>query len=285
MRHTKKLSVLVAASFLITACDQSGDAQVDRALQDLNVVDETNLNDVFLTVGDPDQAVLYFSRASKNDPGRIDLMRGLALSLIRARRMSEAATAWEAVTAHPEATYDDKVELADAYIRNNFWDQARETLNMIPPTHETYKRYRLEAMIADSREQWDKADSFYQTAAGLTTKPASVYNNWGYSKLTRGDFPGAERLFTDALRHDDDLFTAKNNLILSRGAQRNYDLPVLSMTQTERARLLYTLALAAIKQDDVTIGKGLLREAIDTHPQHFAEATRSLRALEENVTN
>jgi hypothetical protein len=60
---------------------------------------------------------------------------------------------------------------------------------------------------------------------------------------------------------------------------------VVPMTQIERAQLLHTLALAAIKQNDVTTGKGLLREAIDTHPQHFEEAVRSLRALEDNVTN
>ena len=101
----------------------------------------------------------------------------------------------------------------------------------------------------------------------------------------RYDYAGAERLFGDAIRQDKGLFTAKNNLVLARGAQRNYDLPVVPMTQTERAQLLHTLALTAIKQDDITIGKGLLREAIDTHPQHFAEAVRSLRALEDNVTN
>lgn len=285
MRQLFMIPAVLAAAFTLSACDQSGEQEVERALQDLNVVDETNLNDVFLTVGDPDEAVSYFTRASDNDPGRIDLMRGLAKSLIRARRNTEAVTAWTAVAEHAEATDSDRVELADAYIRANRWDEAATTLNSIPPTHETYKRYRLEAMVADSKEQWDKADSFYQTAVGLTTTPASVYNNWGFSKLTRGDYPDAERMFTDALRHNDGLFTAKNNLILARGAQRKYDLPVIAMTQTERAQLLHTLALTAIKQDDITIGKGLLREAIDTHPQHFEEAVRSLRALEDNVSN
>jgi Tfp pilus assembly protein PilF len=275
----------LAALTALAACGNQGDAAVDRALQDLNVVDETNLNDVFLTVGDPEEAVNYFSRANANDPGRIDLMRGLAKSMVRANRGAEAVAAWEAVVAHAEATNDDRVDLADAYIRVNQWDQAAATLNTIPPTHETFKRYRLEAMVADSKEQWEKADSFYQTAAGLTTTPGGVYNNWGFSKLTRGDYPGAERLFRDALRHDSTLFTAKNNLVLARGAQRNYDLPVIPMTQIERAQLLHTLALTAIKQNDITIGKGLLREAIDTHPQHFEEAVRSLRALEDNVTN
>ena len=285
MRQLFMIPAVLAAAFTLSACDQSGEQEVERALQDLNVVDETNLNDVFLTVGDPDEAVSYFTRASNNDPGRIDLMRGLAKSLIRARRNTEAVSAWTAVAEHAEATDSDRVELADAYIRANRWDEAAATLNSIPPTHETYKRYRLEAMVADSKEQWDKADSFYQTAVGLTTTPASVYNNWGFSKLTRGAYPDAERMFTDALRHNDGLFTAKNNLILARGAQRKYDLPVITMTQTERAQLLHTLALTAIKQDDITIGKGLLREAIDTHPQHFEEAVRSLRALEDNVSN
>ena len=106
-------------------------------------------------------------------------------------------------------------------------------------------------MIADSNKEWKKADSFYETAVGLTTRPAGVMNNWGYSKLTRGDFATAERLFSDAIRQDDSLFTAKNNLILARGAQQKYSLPVMSMTQEERAQLLYTLGLSAIKQNAI----------------------------------
>ena len=285
MRHPIFLSVAALAVFGLSACDQSGDAQVERALDDMNLVDETNLNDVMLTVGDPDEAVNYFAGANQNDPGRIDLQRGLAKSLIRAGRAAEALEAWRIVTTQEEANYDDTVELADAYIRNNKWDDAAATLNLIPPTHETFKRYRLEAMVADSKQQWDKADSFYQTASGLTTTPAGVLNNWGYSKLTRGKYAEAERLFNDALRSDSGMFTAKNNLVLARGAQRKYDLPVIPMTQIERAQLLYTIALTAIKQNDVTIGKGLLKEAIDTHPQHFDEATRALRAIEDNVSN
>lgn len=285
MRHPILISAGIAAIVTLSACEKSGEAQVERAMQDLNVVDESNLNDVMLTVSDPDEAVNYFAGAVANDPDRIDLMRGLAKSYVRAKRAADAVQAWKAVVAHEESNYDDKVELADALIRGNQWDEASEMLNSIPPTHETFKRYRLEAMVADSKEQWEKSDSFYEIAAGLTTRPAGVYNNWGYSKLTRGDYADAERLFNDALRHDDSLFTAKNNLVLARGAQRRYDMPVVNMTQVERAQLLHTAALTAIKQNDLVIGKGLLQEAIDTHPRHFEEAVRSLRALESNVTN
>lgn len=285
MRHSLIVTLCAIGTLGLSACDKSGNAQVNRALSDVNVVDEANLNDVMLTIGDPNEAVAYFRRASANDPGRIDLQRGLAKSLVRARLATDAVPIWRLIVASAEATNDDSVELANALVRANDWEGAEVVLDTIPPTHETYKRYRLEAMIADSNEEWDNADSFYETAVGLTTKPAGVLNNWGYSKLTRGDFVDAERLFFEAIRHDPQLFTAKNNLVLSRGAQRKYDLPVIPMSQIERAQLMHTLALAAIKQGDVTIGKGLLHDAIATHPQHFEAAVRSLRALDANVTN
>ncbi|SPF80958.1 tetratricopeptide repeat protein [Pseudoprimorskyibacter insulae] len=285
MRHLFIVPLGVALLVTVAGCDRMRDNNVDRKIKDVNVVDETNLNDVMLTVADPNEAVRYFQRALANDPGRIDLMRGLGISLIRAKRPAEAVTAWTKVTNHKDATNDDRVELADALIRAGQWDRAAEALNGIPPTHETFKRYRLEAMIADSKEDWKKADAFYETAIGLTTTPATTLNNWGYSKLTRGDFKGAESLFTQAIRQDESLFTAKNNLVLARGAQGIYTVPVLPMTQTERAQLLHTAGLAAIKRGDVEMGKALFREAIDTHPQHFEEASRSLKALEQNVTN
>ncbi|MEL7179765.1 MAG: tetratricopeptide repeat protein [Pseudomonadota bacterium] len=284
MRHPIFLT-LCAAAIGLSACEQSGEEQVERALADINVVDESNLNDVMLTVGDPDEAVRYFANANANDPGRIDLQRGLAKSLVRAKRPNDAVQAWQVVVANEEATNTDRVDLADAFIRANAWDDAAATLNTIPPTHETFNRYRLEAMVADSRQQWDKADSFYETAVGLTTRPATVYNNWGFSKLTRGQYGEAERLFTDALRFNSNMFTAKNNLVLARGAQRNYTIPVVPMTQVERAQLMHTMALAAIKQNDVTIGKSLLNDAINTHPRYFEEAVRALEALENNAVN
>jgi len=280
MRHRVLLSLCACSTLVLAACQSGSDADVARALQSVNVIDETNLSDVMLTVGDPAEAVAYFQRATAERPDRIDLQRGLAKSLVRARKPTEAAAVWAKVLLHPEAGSIDRLAYAETLIRMNEWDRAEAELNLIPPTHETYDRYRLEAMVADSNKAWDKADSFYETAAGLTTRPAAVLNNWGYSKLTRGDHAGAERLFAEALRNDPGRFTTKNNLVLARAGQGKYDLPVMQMTQVERAQLLYTAGLAAIKRGDVTIGRGLLREALETHPQHFDEAARALAALD-----
>ena len=274
----------LAVVAILAGCAQSNDdEQVAEALKSVNVIDESNLNELMLQSGSPDEAVAYFRKASDENPGRIDLKRGLASSLVRDGKSSEGARVWAEVTSMPGATNEDRVSYADALIRAGDWDKAEAELDAIPPTHETYSRYRLEAMVADSNKEWKKADSFYEIAVGLTTTPSGVYNNWGFSKLTRGDYRDAERLFGEAVKYDPGLFTAKNNMALARAAQRNYDLPIVPMSQMERAQLLHTLALGAIKQGDVTIGKGLLRQAIDTSPQHFEAAVRSLEALESNV--
>ena len=57
------------------------------------------------------------------------------------------------------------------------WKWAEAELNKTPPTYETFERYRLEAMVADSNKEWKKADSFYEIAVGLTTTPSGTPGN------------------------------------------------------------------------------------------------------------
>ncbi|PWE27074.1 tetratricopeptide repeat protein [Pararhodobacter marinus] len=280
MRKVWMAPMCLAGLALLAGCGESMRAQTARAIDSVQSIDQENMAEMMLAVSDPREAVQYFTAQSQQYPDRVIFRRGLARSMMRAGDAEASIPIWQEVLAHPEATLDDRVDLAEAYIRSNNWPQAEATLNSIPPTHETYSRYRLEAMVADSREQWDRADSFYEIAVGLTPTPASTLNNWGYSKLTRGDARGAERLFLEALQHDSTLFHAKNNLVLARAAQRNYELPLMPMTQIERAELLHTMALAAIRQGDVSIGRALLQDAIATHPQHFEAAANALAALQ-----
>ena len=280
MRPVFRITAVVSVGLALAACDQTGSADVERAIDGVNVIDETNLNDIMLTAADPEEAVSYFRRASQQQPDRIDLRRGLGMSLIRAGHYTEAVAVWRSVVESDEVTHQDRVDFAGALIRTSDWEEAEAQLDLVPPTYETYERYRLEAMVADSNQEWDRADSFYETAVGLTTTPAGVLNNWGYSKLTRGDYEAAERLFMEAIRYDPDLFTAKNNLVLARASRGQYTLPLVEMTQIERAQLLHTMALAAIRRGDIDIGRGLLEDAIDTHPQHFEAAVQALRTLE-----
>ena len=276
-------AIALASLLVISACAENGDASKSKDLDPTSVVDATDLNDIMLTVADPNEAVEYFRTSLQKDPKRIEFRRGMAKSLIRAKRATEAVPVFEKLVEMKGSTDQDRIDLAEARIRTNDWKGAEAELNKVPPTVETYQRYRLEAMIADSQKKWKKADSFYEIAAGLTTQPSNVMNNWGYSKMARGDYKAAEKLFIEAITYDRKLFTAKNNLVLARAAQKNYALPVIPMSEEEKVQLMYTSGLSAVKQGDTDIGRGLLQDAIDTHPRHFEEAVRSLESLNRTV--
>ena len=191
MRHPRFVIAAICGGLALAGCTDPQESEVDRAIEAVNAIDDTNLSAVMLNSSDPAAAVDYFQKASTQKPDRVDLKRGLAQSLVKTKQITAAITAWKDVIAHPESTEEDKLGLADAYIRAGDWDNAEATLNTVPPTFETFQRYRLEAIIADSNEQWKKSDSFYEIAVGLTTQPANVLNNWGYSKLSRGDYKDA----------------------------------------------------------------------------------------------
>ncbi len=279
MRHTVFPALLLGGTLLLSACGQ-GQTDVSRAVSNAADAEADSIRQIMLTVAEPSEAVSYFKGRLNGKPDSIEDQRGLARSLVRGGRAAEGVVAWRKVTENKASGSEDLVETADALIRTSDWASAKAVLDSVPPTHETFQRYRLEAMVADSNRDWARADSYYETAVGLTTTPASVLNNWGFSKLTRGDSAAAERLFTEAITYDDKLYTAKNNLVLARAARKLYTLPLVPMTQEERAQLLHTAGIAAVKQGDTDVGRSLLQDAIDTHPRHFEPAVRALQALD-----
>ena len=104
IRQFIRISLPATLIVTLAACQPNGEDAVENAMKEVNVIDESNLNDVMLTIADPNEAVTYFERAVRSDPSRIDLLRGLGKSLIRAARASEALPIWKAVVEHPEAT-------------------------------------------------------------------------------------------------------------------------------------------------------------------------------------
>ena len=144
MRHPVFLAVSLAGAMALSACEQKADDQtVERAFQDVNVIDESDLNDVMLTVADPNEAVSYFQRTAAENPDRIEVQRGLATSLVRAKRYTEAVPTYARVIKLEGATNDDRVDYADTLLRAGDWARAEQELDKVPPTFETFIRYRL----------------------------------------------------------------------------------------------------------------------------------------------
>ena len=282
--HLSKVAVL--ATIVVAGCGVTeADKEAINSLDSLNVIDESNLNEIMLDFADPNQAVSYFQNALARDPEKLELQQGFARSLKRARRSEEAVLAYQAMDAKGNLTDRDRLDYAEALIQSGEWEKGEAQMDAIPPTYETYDRYRLEAMVADFRKEWKKSDAFYENARALTTRPAPIYNNWGISKMSRGDRIGAEEMFVRAISFDSRLFSAKNNLAISRATRKVYDLPVVPMTKVEEAELLHNIALQAIRNGDIDIARGLLELAVETHPQHFEQAVQKLDALNRQVVN
>lgn len=270
---------IIAFGIALTGCTPMTDAEKNADLGSINAIDATGLNDIMLNLADPGEAVKFFKESLAKEPDRVDLKKLYAQALVNNKQYAEAALVYEQLIESGQADSDDRLAYADALVRHGAWEDAEKQLDAIPPTVETFDRYFLEALVADHNKEWEAADNYYDIARGLTTRPAQVLNNWGISKMDRGQIDDAAKLFKQAIAADPDMFTAKNNLVISRGKQKIYKLPIIPMTDTERAILLFNLAREAIKNGDTDIARGLLADAIDTHPQFFEPAVSLAASL------
>lgn len=273
-------AVLAAAA--LTACESVSQKQ-DPIPK--SVIDAANLNDLLLAAGDPEESVAYFQKSLAAEPNRADFRRGLAISYARAKRYPEAARVYQEMTALGQDEPADRIEYAFVVARLERWDEVRSILNSLPSGVETSRRYMAEAMLADHEQNWTQADQAYARAEALSANPAKVINNWGVSMMSRNDLPKASATFERALSFNSRLFSAKNNLAISRGLQNNFELPIVPMTEKEKAIILNNLGLIAVRKGEMDIAKGLFAAAVASHPQHYTAAADRLAALEGTIEN
>jgi Flp pilus assembly protein TadD len=277
------LPALLAAALLLGGCAEDltragVDADAERAQSD-NPLDRDSLNDIMLTVAGSEEAIAYFREGLAQNPEDPKLRRGLARSLSRAGRNAEARLVWRDLVEAGQATPQDRVDYALSLARLGMWDEARAQADQLPEKPVTARRLILTALLADHREDWAAADDAYERARALSAQPAMVLNNWGVSRLARGEHAQAERLFEEALVYDPDMFNAKNNLALSYGLQGRYRLPLVTLSEEEKAVLLHNLGVIALRQGDRETARGLFEQSVAAHPQHYAPAADKLEAL------
>ena len=281
-RHTAPWLVASALCLALGACQSIADKKDPIPP---SVVDAANLNELLLTAGNPEESIVYFQRALAEEPNRADFRRGLAISMARAKRYPESARIYQEMIALGQSEPADEMEYALVVARLDRWDDVRSVVSGLPAGLNHYRRHMLEAMLADHDQNWAAADAAYARAETLTTNPASVLNNWGVSMMSRGDLPQAEATFQRALSYNSRLFNAKNNLAIVRGLQGNYELPVIPMTEKEKAIILNNLGLIAMRKGEQGIARGLFAAAVDAHPQHYGAAADRLAALEGVIEN
>jgi Tfp pilus assembly protein PilF len=273
---------LPAATMILAlaACETAPQVDADEGFDEIDLIEEANLTDLMLSLSDPADAVSYFEAALTREPQRVDYKRGYAQALARAARYTEAARIYEDLNATGQAQTDDRLVYTEVLIRENRFEEAAIQLELLPTLTDEYRYNLLNALVADHYSRWADSDRYYDQAQSLTTRPGPVLNNWGVSHLSRGDNSGAMDLFERSVALDPGQFGPKNNLTITRGLEGIYTLPVVPMTEEERAQLYHNLALVALRQGEEDVAKGLLRAAVNSHPRFFPAAADKLEALE-----
>ena len=103
--------------------------------------------------------------------------------------------------------------------------------------------------------------------------------------MSRGDYPAAQRTFEEAIAHNPRVFSIKNNLAVSRALQGEYRLPLVTMSEEERATMLHNVGVIALRRGDADEAKGLFTMAVETHPRYYPAAAEKLAALDSIVVN
>ena len=280
--RTIKWLVITAIVVGLSACERVKDKEDPLAG---SIIDEAGLNDLMLTASDPSDAAQYFEQSLAREPDRADFRRGLAISLSRAKRYNEAARVFQELITLDQDKPADRLEYAFVAMRLDRWDDVASLAQSFPDGLQTPRRYSIDAMLADQNNDWAAADVAYARAEKLSARPAAVLNNWGVSQMSRGDLSAAASTFTRAVSFDSRLFNAKNNLAIVRGLQGQYNLPLVPLSDEERAVLLNNLGIIAMRRGDEKIARGLFAAAVDAHPQYYAGAADKLAALEAVVQN
>ena len=288
--YTRLMALICIAG--LTACaqpqtaEQRADADKIKQTNDsVNVIDAVNLNELMLTVSDPEDAVVYFRESLQRNPDRVDLKRGYALSLARSRRHADAIGVFQELVDAGQATDEIRLEYTHSLARLQRWEDAETQLALVSPALETPRRYLMVAMLADQSSDWPKADKAYERARRLTSNPANILNNWGVSRMSRKEYDAASRLFEESLAHNPRLFNAKNNLAVSRALEGEYRLPLVTLSEEERATLLHNVGVIALRRGDTSQAKGLFTMALEAHPRFYPAAAEKLAALEAIVEN
>lgn len=276
------IAVLAALGLALAGCAETSVSNKEDPLAK-DVIDDANLSELLLAAGNPADAVRYFEQALEREPDRAHFRRGLAKSLARVKRYPESARVYEELTALGQDEPEDRLDYGYVAIRLDRWDDAARLAASLPGGMNLPRRHVLDALVADHSSDWATADAAYARAESLSPNPAEVLNNWGVSQMSRGNLTAAERTFDRAVSYDSRLFEAKNNLALSRGLQGNYQMPVVPLTDTERATILNNLGLIALRRNETRIAKGLFAEAVATHPEHYQAAADRLAALEATI--
>lgn len=132
-------------------------------------------------------------------------------------------------------------------------------------------------LVEDLANRHEAAVQWYQKALALAPARASIYNNYGYSRLMVRDYAGAEKILHEGLSREPGNELLRANLVLAVAWQGEYQRAVrLGSPNGRNAVACNDVGYVAMTRGDVDIAIRLFEEAIEVSPVWFARAASNL---------
>lgn len=148
---------------------------------------QSEIGEVYETIGQPEVAERFFKRALDDDPGNLIATNNIGLAYMDEKRYSDAIRSFTFCLVHDAYNYGCKDNLAAVYLHESLWGQADVLLQQA----HALAPERPEALVnmgylADARGDWKKAVVYYIEASTVYPYGADAYANLGVTYNEHG---------------------------------------------------------------------------------------------------
>lgn len=199
--------------------------------------------EVYLSLNEPDNAMVYFKRVSELDPSNQPANEGNALALL---------------------------------MKGNVPDAELILKNLVVNNPGMWRSFNALGVISDIKGEYVKSAGYYEHAIKLQPERVSIYNNLGYSYIMSHQYIDAERVLQNARLLDSTNVRVTNNLALAIAWQGKYEDAVSLLQDIMKPEYSYNnVGYVAYLKGDYEEAVNLFTVAIDKSPVFYVKADKN----------
>lgn len=232
-----------------------------------------------INTGRLDQARTMIARAVASGSKGAPVERLIADLAFASGHIDEAFARYQALFAQnpKDLLLAERTGIAALKVGNTA--RATELLELSTASPATsWRGWNARGVLADLSHDWAAADAAYAQASKRSPEQAEIFNNMGWSKMLRGDWPDAMPLLLRSAQLDPKSRRIAANLELARTAVAE-DLPRRMPRESDRdwaARLNDAGVLARLSGDKAR-AVAAFTQAIEARDVWYARAANNLR--------
>jgi Tfp pilus assembly protein PilF len=293
MKSSKYLWLLIL-SFTLAGCTESFFAQdpIDGqetttstlAHVDIDTVLAQGLRD--LGNGDAEKAQESFSKVLTVKPESTQASLGLAESQLALGQANESLQLFAALETQPELRAVALQGQGLSHYRLGRRDLAKQFLgDAINVDGTLWRSWNALGQLHDADEDWEAANTAYQTGIAENPNSASLHNNKGMSLLMQEKVEAALAEFDQAVALNSGLKTAASNRQIALAMLGRYSEALKGVPQGERYIVLNNIGYIAMTKGDLKRARHYFNLAAEESPSYYEQAEENLRNVEQLMSN